>query len=280
MNAEVPRSAKVMPCTRHQWSECRPRALRNTNGILLDIGTDGLSETRLRDEVNLDAEEVFEENPQLHEVGEGRLPLEADEEVHVAVSRGLLSRHGAEQAQGLNAEAVQVGPVCRENRENVGASHDADFIIHGVSTSCTSDASPDMPGLLRGTAGASPDMTDASPDMAGLSPGMAGASPDMTDASPDMAGLSPGMAGASPDMTDASPDMAGPSPGMAGASPDMTDASPDMAGLSPDMTGASPDMTDASQDMADVSPGMTGGSPDMPGDTPAVPGDAQDMAGL
>src|SRR3954449_6727071 len=97
--------------------------LRNTDGILLDEGADAIPETGLGDQVDPGAQEVFEEDAQLHVAGEGGGLPEADEEVDVAVRGGLPSGYGAEEAEGFHFEALDLAAVGRQQGQNVVASH-------------------------------------------------------------------------------------------------------------------------------------------------------------
>src|SRR5215218_6911199 len=98
--------------------------LRDTDGVLLDEGADPLPETRLGDQVHLDAQEVFEKDSQLHVGGKSGRGPEAHEEVDVAVSGGFSAGYGTEEPEGFHPESLDFASMCRQQCQNVITSHD------------------------------------------------------------------------------------------------------------------------------------------------------------
>lgn len=76
-----------MPAISRQATvECRLRKESgNTDGFFLDRGANAVLEAALGDEVDITAKEIFEKDPQLHELREGWGFVEGNQEVHITV---------------------------------------------------------------------------------------------------------------------------------------------------------------------------------------------------
>src|SRR4051812_31348868 len=95
-----------------------------------DEGADAIPEAGLGDQVDPGAQEVFEEDAQLHVAGEGGGLPEADEEIDVAVGGGFPSGYGAEEAEGFHSEALDFASVGRQQSQNVVSSHGMSLHLH------------------------------------------------------------------------------------------------------------------------------------------------------
>ena len=80
-------------------SRNRSSALRDTNRVPFDRRARTLFEPALGDQIDIGAEEVFEEYPEFHIPAEGSRPLEFHQNVNVTAFCGLIASHRPEQPQ-------------------------------------------------------------------------------------------------------------------------------------------------------------------------------------
>jgi hypothetical protein len=100
------------------------RHSRDTHGLPLDPWADLLAEASTRDEVNVAAQKVFEEELESDVLVEGGRRWKVGQDIDIAINPRLVSGEGAEEREGANPEAtLHVREMPRQALENVRAIH-------------------------------------------------------------------------------------------------------------------------------------------------------------